>query len=188
MLLLMPAGDSVATIAPRLLMGLGDDWGDTVLDLPEATWTNEFTRETFLGREGICHSPNFCSAFQWLSFRERNKGADENDSRLESKGQNPSNRIEGESDIPCRRRRGEWWNSGKLRIQAGTDYAFWGKRRRTFFPTRVPPGSAEGIYGPSRTIDHHSFHWTDSRWQAPPLQSAIIYELHIGTFHQRRNF
>ncbi len=30
-------------IAPRLVMGLGGDWGDTELNLPEASWRNELT-------------------------------------------------------------------------------------------------------------------------------------------------
>jgi maltooligosyltrehalose trehalohydrolase len=31
-------------------------------------------------------------------------------------------------------------------------------------------------------VDENHFHWTDKKWQSPPLASAIIYELHIGTF------
>jgi maltooligosyltrehalose trehalohydrolase len=31
-------------------------------------------------------------------------------------------------------------------------------------------------------VDHTTFAWGDSGWQAPPLSSALIYELHLGTF------
>jgi maltooligosyltrehalose trehalohydrolase len=31
-------------------------------------------------------------------------------------------------------------------------------------------------------VDHAAFSWSDAEWQAPPLESAIIYELHVGTF------
>jgi maltooligosyltrehalose trehalohydrolase len=31
-------------------------------------------------------------------------------------------------------------------------------------------------------VDHGSFRWNDAHWNPPPLSSAIIYELHIGTF------
>ena len=41
-----------------------------------------------------------------------------------------------------------------------------------------------GIHGPSRCIDHRAFRWTDRAWQPPPLASAVIYELHIGTFSE----
>src|SRR3954454_15805639 len=47
------------------------------------------------------------------------------------------------------------------------------------------PGSAyqpDGVHGLSELIDHSEFAWTDAKWQAPPLPSAVIYELHIGTF------
>ncbi len=39
----------------------------------------------------------------------------------------------------------------------------------------------DGVHGASRTVDPW-FPWTDAHWQAPPLSSAVIYELHIGTF------
>ena len=34
-------GDEVLVVAPRLVVGLGGDWGDTVLDLPPARWADE---------------------------------------------------------------------------------------------------------------------------------------------------
>ena len=45
-----------------------------------------------------------------------------------------------------------------------------------------------GIHGPSRTIDHKAFEWSDGGWQAGPLSSAVIYELHVGTFTPAGNF
>src|SRR5919198_1336330 len=45
-----------------------------------------------------------------------------------------------------------------------------------------------GVHGPSRMLDHRSFHWTDQNWQAPPLASGVIYELHIGTFTPEGTF
>ena len=38
------------------------------------------------------------------------------------------------------------------------------------------------MHGPSRFYDHSEFQWSDGKWQAPPLSSALIYELHVGTF------
>jgi maltooligosyltrehalose trehalohydrolase len=45
-----------------------------------------------------------------------------------------------------------------------------------------------GIHGPSRILDHQAFQWTDANFQAKPLASAIVYELHIGTFTQQGTF
>jgi (1->4)-alpha-D-glucan 1-alpha-D-glucosylmutase len=44
-------GNEVATIVPRLVLGLGDDWRETTLDLPAGRWTNELTGEAVEGGE-----------------------------------------------------------------------------------------------------------------------------------------
>jgi maltooligosyltrehalose trehalohydrolase len=41
---------------------------------------------------------------------------------------------------------------------------------------------SHGVHGPSRVLDHAAFPWTDKRWQPGPLASAVLYELHVGTF------
>jgi pullulanase/glycogen debranching enzyme len=48
-------------------------------------------------------------------------------------------------------------------------------------PTHAPPGSRM-VHGPSQVLDHGAFPWTDERWQPVPLASAVLYELHVGTF------
>ncbi len=45
-----------------------------------------------------------------------------------------------------------------------------------------------GVTGPSRVVDHNDFDWTDDEYQARPLSSALIYELHIGTFTPEGTF
>ncbi len=40
----------------------------------------------------------------------------------------------------------------------------------------------DGVHGASRLIDIESFRWTDAGFQARPLASAVIYELHVSTF------
>jgi maltooligosyltrehalose trehalohydrolase len=45
-----------------------------------------------------------------------------------------------------------------------------------------------GVHGLSRLVDHASFPWTDKGWQAKPLASGIVYELHIGTFTEKGTF
>jgi len=41
--------DEVAVLAPRLVLGLRDGWGDTILDLPAGAWTDAFTGATIDG-------------------------------------------------------------------------------------------------------------------------------------------
>lgn len=42
-------GGEVAAVVPRLVLKLGGNWGDTVLDLPEGRWRNELTGEEVAG-------------------------------------------------------------------------------------------------------------------------------------------
>jgi maltooligosyltrehalose trehalohydrolase len=56
------------------------------------------------------------------------------------------------------------------------------------YPDPRSPWQPLGVHGPSRSLDHSRFAWTDQRWQAPPLSEAIIYELHIGTFTPEGTF
>ena len=40
----------------------------------------------------------------------------------------------------------------------------------------------EGVFGPSEVVDHQAFTWRDAGWRGFHLPSAVLYELHIGTF------
>jgi (1->4)-alpha-D-glucan 1-alpha-D-glucosylmutase len=42
-------GGRSLTVAPRLVVGLGDDWGETRLEFPAGVWTNAFTGERSVG-------------------------------------------------------------------------------------------------------------------------------------------
>ncbi len=42
-------GSSVAVFAPRLVLRLNGEWGDTQIRLPEKSWANRFTGKTFEG-------------------------------------------------------------------------------------------------------------------------------------------
>ena len=44
---------AVATIVPRLVIGLKNDWAETTLRLPEGTWHNELTGEDLPGGERL---------------------------------------------------------------------------------------------------------------------------------------
>jgi maltooligosyltrehalose trehalohydrolase len=46
----------------------------------------------------------------------------------------------------------------------------------------------QGVHGPSAVVDPSEFEWSDHGWQGVPLERAVIYELHVGTFTQARTF
>jgi len=75
---------------------------------------------------------------------------------------------------------GGWW-SAETQASPGKDYAF-SLDGGEPLPDPRSLWQPEGPFGPSRLVDHARFAWSDQRWQAPPLASAVIYELHIGTF------
>lgn len=74
-----------------------------------------------------------------------------------------------------------WWRSPGLNLAPGTDYQFV-LNGEAVLPDPRSPWQPQGVHGPSRTLDDGDFAWSDESWQPPPLSSAIIYELHVGTF------
>jgi maltooligosyltrehalose trehalohydrolase len=89
-------------------------------------------------------------------------------------------RIGGE-DHPMQTAGGGWW---KCRVESagpGSGYSFVVDGADPV-PDPRSQYQPDGVHGPSRLIDHGAFQWTDASWQARPLSSAILYELHVGTF------
>ena len=80
-----------------------------------------------------------------------------------------------------------WWRFEAREELAGLDYAFLVDGSSPF-PDPRSLSQPYGVHGRSRFIDHSSFEWTDTEWNAPPLGSGVIYELHIGTFTPEGTF
>ncbi len=58
-------------------------------------------------------------------------------------------------------------------------------------PPRPDPRSGyqpEGVDGPSHAVDHAGFSWSDDAWSGVHLPSAVIYEVHVGTFSAEGTF
>ena len=82
---------------------------------------------------------------------------------------------------------GGWHEVTVEGIDAGADYAFaldGGPPR----PDPRSPWQPSGVDGPSRTVDHDAFAWSDRRWRGFHLPSAVVYELHVGTFTSEGTF
>src|SRR5579872_6833243 len=78
--------------------------------------------------------------------------------------------------------RNGWWKASVEEAGPGSDYGFLVDDDPKVYPDPRSPWQPNGVHAMSRVYDHKSFEWHDSRWQAPPLASAVIYELHVGTF------
>ena len=75
-------------------------------------------------------------------------------------------------------------------IGAGADYKYVliGTNGRQEVPDPVSRWQPQGVHGPSRVVDPAAFHWTDSSWRGLTMADYAIYELHVGTFSDARNF
>jgi maltooligosyltrehalose trehalohydrolase len=50
------------------------------------------------------------------------------------------------------------------------------------FPDPASRFQPDGPHGRSEVVDPSVFRWTDGGWRGVPLERAVIYEMHIGTF------
>ncbi len=80
----------------------------------------------------------------------------------------------------------DWWRLEDADAMPGDDYCFMLDDEKACFPDPRSQWQPHGVHGPSRIYDQTAFPWTDSgpasKFQPAPLPSAIIYELHVGTF------
>jgi len=80
-----------------------------------------------------------------------------------------------------------WFILDEDSIAHGDDYSFRVDGKGPF-PDPRSPWQPYGVHGSSRWVDHAGFAWSDKNWQQPQLGSALIYELHVGTFTQEGTF
>ena len=80
-----------------------------------------------------------------------------------------------------------WWAADIGEAAPGTDYLF-SVDGGTPRPDPRSPWQPEGVDGPSRVVDHAAFEWHDQRWRGLHLPSAVLYELHVGTFTAEGTF
>lgn len=83
---------------------------------------------------------------------------------------------------------GGWWEAEVAEAGPGTDYAYFLDDEELALPDPRSMWQPEGVHGRSRVLDTGTFAWNDAGWQAPPLNSGILYELHIGTFTPEGTF
>jgi maltooligosyltrehalose trehalohydrolase len=80
-----------------------------------------------------------------------------------------------------------YWSIDAPQLVHGIDYAVYIDGEGPF----PDPGSfwqPAGVEAPSRWLDPSQFQWSDNGWQPPGIESALFYELHIGTFTPQGTF
>jgi len=75
-----------------------------------------------------------------------------------------------------------WWKASVAEAGAGSDYGFLRDDDAAVYPDPRSMWQPNGVHAASRVYDNTAFEWHDERWIAPALDSAIQYEMHVGTF------
>lgn len=78
-----------------------------------------------------------------------------------------------------------WWRAVVDDACPGADYGFVIDDDDRAYPDPRSLWQPNGVHALSRVYEQSAFAWSDAGFQPPPLSSAIIYELHIGTFTPR---
>ncbi len=89
--------------------------------------------------------------------------------------------------IPMQRRGRGYFDCAIAGIEPGARYVFRfadGRER----PDPVSHSQPDGVHGPSETIDHRAFSWTDDDWKGIELHRMVFYEIHVGTFTPEGSF
>jgi len=80
-----------------------------------------------------------------------------------------------------------WWSAEIAPAGVGDRYGFVLDGEGPF-PDPRSPSQPDGVHHLSQLTDPGSHDWLDDHWQSPPLGTAIIYELHLGTFTPEGTF
>ena len=88
----------------------------------------------------------------------------------------------GNKKVPMEKESRGYWSVAVDEAGPGTDYGFVVDGLEPALPDPRTQWQPHGVHAESRLVDHSAFAWSDQDWQAPPLSSALIYELHLGTF------
>lgn len=75
-----------------------------------------------------------------------------------------------------------WWRANAPAAAHGTDYGFIIDDDPKPYPDPRSLWQPDDVHGLSRVYDHSAFQWSDTNFRAVPLSSAIVYEMHVGTF------
>lgn len=87
--------------------------------------------------------------------------------------------VTDEETTPMQPAEGGWWTTTPL--PAGARYRFQVDGNGPF-PDPRSAWQPDGPHGSSVVIDHSTFPWRKTTFNPVPLDRAVIYELHVGTF------
>ncbi|ORA20703.1 malto-oligosyltrehalose trehalohydrolase [Mycobacterium arosiense] len=80
-----------------------------------------------------------------------------------------------------------WWHAS---VDTAPDarYGYLLDDDPTVLPDPRSPRQPEGVHARSQLWDPAAARWTDTAWAGRPVEGAVIYELHLGTFTEAGTF
>jgi maltooligosyltrehalose trehalohydrolase len=84
-------------------------------------------------------------------------------------------------------RRG-WWKACIKDVPAEADYTYQLNDDALDLPDPRSLWQPHGVHGASRIYDQSLFPWTDEDWEGRNFASAILYEMHVGTYSPEGTF
>jgi maltooligosyltrehalose trehalohydrolase len=88
--------------------------------------------------------------------------------------------VAGGGRFALERGDGGWWRLPDERAGYAGEYRF--VVDGDLLPDPRSPWQPTGVRGPSHTVDHAAFAWSDTSWHGVPFSSAVIAEIHVGTY------
>jgi maltooligosyltrehalose trehalohydrolase len=79
------------------------------------------------------------------------------------------------------------WSGALDGVAAGALYAYRLDGEGPY-PDPASRCQPQGVHGPSMVVDPSAFGWSDAAWRGVPLERAVVYELHVGTFTPEGTF
>lgn len=90
--------------------------------------------------------------------------------------------IAGSRSFPLTAEGTGYYSGQVAELRAGDTYQYCLSGDKQLLPDPASRFQPEGPHGPSEIVDPAAFRWTDKNWPGVPMQRAVVYELHIGTF------
>src|SRR6266853_5338089 len=81
-----------------------------------------------------------------------------------------------------------WWRADVNEAGPGSDYGFLVDEDDRPYPDPRSLWQPNGVHALSRVYNQNAFAWSDAGYRATPLASAVVYEMHIGTFTMEGTF
>jgi len=94
--------------------------------------------------------------------------------------------LHGSGEAAMRAEPGGYFQAAVPGAAAGARYRY--RVDGTLIPDPASRCQPEGVHGPSQIVDPRAYRWHDAAWAGLPLESLVLYELHVGTFTPQGTF